>query len=134
MKTLVPMAVVPFVATACAIAPLAGLSESGNDRVVVRVGYGLFGPSVEVAEASAGLVARDHCGALGKTNRLVWSRRESGDGRRGEFILFFACEREDERFPDRRAPGPATAEDIRELARPMIETSHAEARRHRTSP
>lgn len=130
MKTLAPIAVVLFVA-GCAITPLAELSESGNDRVVVKVGYGFFGPSVDVAEASAGLVARDHCGSLGKTNQLVWSKREPSDGHSGEFILFYACERDDERFSDRRAPGPTTTEDIRELALPMIETSNAEARRHR---
>lgn len=133
LKTLAPMAIVLGVAAGCAIAPQAELSESGNDRAVVRVGYGLFGPSVDIAEASAGLVARDHCESLGKTNQLVWSKRESRDGPSGEFILFYACERVDERFSDRRAPGPTTTEDIRELARPMIETSHAEARRHRTS-
>lgn len=113
------------------MAPNATLTDSANDRVVVRIGYGLLGPPIEVAEASTGLLARDHCEALGKTHELVWSKREGKDKRSGEYIFFYACEREGERFSDRRAPGPTTTEDIRELALPMIETSNAEARRHR---
>jgi len=115
----------------CAIAPGAVLSDSAGDRAVVRIAYGVLGPTVEVAEASTGLLARDHCEALGKTHELVWSKREAKDRHSGEYIFFYACERGDDRIRDRKAVASMTTEDIRELALPMIETSHAEARRHR---
>ena len=113
------------------MAPSATLSEASGDRAVVRIGYDVISPGIEVAEASAGLVAKDHCEALGKSYELVWSKREAGDRRRGEYVFFYACERQDDRFRDRKAIDPTPAKDIRDLALPMIETSHAEARRHR---
>ena len=113
------------------MAPNATLTDSANDRAVVRIGYGLLGPPIEVAEASTGLLARDHCEALGKTHELVWSKREAKDKRSGEYIFLYACERPGDRLPDRKAAVPARAEGLRELALPMVETSHAEARRHR---
>lgn len=113
----------------CAIAPGTVLSDSAGDRAVVRIAYGVLGPTVEVAEASTGLLARDHCEALGKTHELVWSKREATDRHSGEYVFFYACERED-RIRDRKAVASTTTEDIRELALPMIETSHGEARRH----
>lgn len=121
----------PLAATGCALAPSATLSDADSDRAVVRIGYDVLGPGIEVAEASSGLVAKDHCEALGKSYELVWSKREAGDRRRGEYVFFYACERKDERVRDRKAIDPTPAKDIRDLALPMIETSHAEARRHR---
>lgn len=117
--------------TGCAIAPSALLSDSGDDGAVVRVEYGVFGPSVEVAQASAGLVARNHCESLGKTYGLISLKREPQHGDGGEYVLLYACERADERLVDRRRAGPSDTEGLREVALPMIETSHAEARRHR---
>ena len=111
--------------------PSAMLTDFGNEGAVVRVEYGPFGPSVEVAEASAGLVARDHCESLGKTYELISLKREPQDDVGGEYILLYACERADERLVDRRRAGPSDTEGLREVALPMIETSHAEARRHR---
>ena len=113
------------------MAPSATLTDSANDRAVVRLGYGVFGPPAEVAEASTALLARDHCEALGKIHELVWSKREARDSHSGEYIFLYACERPGDRLRDRKAVAPRTAEGIRELALPMIETSHAEARRHR---
>ena len=113
------------------MAPSATLPDAGGDRAVVRIGYDVIGPGIEVAETSAGLVAKDHCEALGKSYDLVWSKREARDHRRGEYVFFYACELQEERLRDRRAIDPTPAKDIRELALPMIETSHAEARRHR---
>lgn len=121
----------PLAATGCALAPSATLTDAEADQAVVRIGYDVFGPDIEVAEASSGLVARDHCEALGKSHELVWSKREARDRRRGEYVFFYACERQEERFRDRKAIDPTPAKDIRDLALPMIETSHAEARRHR---
>ena len=120
-----------LLATGCAVAPPAMLSDLGEDGAVVRVEYGVLGPSVEVAEASAGLVARDHCESLGKRYELISLKRAPKDGDGGEYVLLYACGHADERLPDRRRPGPADTEDLREVALPMIETSHAEARRHR---
>ena len=117
--------------TGCAIAPSAMLSDFGDDGAVVRVEYGVLGPSVEVAEASAGLVARDHCESFGKTYELISLKRAPRDGHGGEYVLLYACERADERLVDRRRAGPSDTEGLREVALPMIETSHAEARRHR---
>ena len=124
-------AVAALVATGCAMAPSATLSDFGADGAVVRVEYGVLGPSVEVAEASAGLVARDHCESLGKTYELISTKREPQDDDGGEYVLLYACERADERIADRRRAGQSDAEGLREVALPMIETSHAEARRHR---
>ena len=113
------------------MAPAATLSDSGPDGAVVRVEYGVLGPSVEVAEAIAGLLARDHCESLGRTNELIASKRElQGDGI-GEYVIYYACERPGEGVPERRRAGPAYTDDLREIALPAIETSHAEARRHR---
>lgn len=113
------------------MAPSATLSDFGDDGAVVRVEYGVLGPSVEVAEATAGLIARDHCESLGKTNELIASKREPQDDGVGEYVLYYACERPGERVPDRRRAGPSDTDGLREVALPMIETSHAEARRHR---
>ena len=113
------------------MAPAATLSDSGPDGAVVRVEYGVLGPSVEVAEATAGLVARDHCESLGKTNELIASKREPQDDGVGEYVVYYACARPGERVPDRRRVGPSDTDGLREVALPMIETSHAEARRHR---
>ena len=113
------------------MAPSATLTDAGGDRAVVSIGYDVLGPGIEVAEASAGLVAKDHCEALGKSYELVWSKREAGDRRRGEYVFYYACERQGERVRDRKAIDPTPTEEIRDLALPMIETSHAEARRHR---
>lgn len=107
------------------------LADAAHDRAVVRIGYDVLGPSIEVAEASTGLVARDHCEAQGKRHELVWFRRQAQERHRGEYVFFYACERTEDRLRDRKAARPATAEDLHELARPAIETSHAEARRHR---
>ncbi len=130
-KTFARGGVAALLATGCAVSPSVAVSEFGNESAVVRVEYGLLGPSIEVAEASAGLVARDHCEALGKTNELIASRREPQDRVSGEYVLYYVCERTDERVPDRRPAGLPDTEGLREVALPMIETSHAEARRHR---
>ena len=124
-------AVAALLATGCAMAPSATLSDFGDTGAVVRVEYGVLGPSVEVAEASAGLVARDHCESLGKTYELISLKRAQRDGDGGEYVLLYACERSDGRVPDRRRAGPSDTDDLREIALPSIETSHAEARRHR---
>ena len=113
------------------MAPSATLADASGDRAVVRIGYDVIGPGIEVAETSADLVAKDHCEALGKSYELVWSKREARDRRRGEYVFFYACERQEERLRDRKAIDSTPDKDIRELALPMIETSHAEARRHR---
>ena len=131
VKTFARGTVAALLATGCAVSPSLTVSEFGNESAVVRVEYGLLGPSIEVAEASAGLVARDHCEALGKTNELIASKREPQDGGSGEYVLYYVCEHTDERVPDRRPAGLSDTEGLREVALPMIETSHAEARRHR---
>ena len=130
-KALLPALLATLLATGCAMAPSAMLVDSASDRAVVRLAYGVLGPTIEVAEASTGLVARDHCEALGKSHELLSSRREATDRTRGEYVFFYACERPGDRRRDRKVLDPAMAEGIRELALPMIETSHAEARRHR---
>lgn len=130
-KTFVSGTVAALMATGCALTPSARLSEFGNESAVVRVEYGSLGPSSEVAEASAGLVARDHCQSLGKTYELISLTQEPQGEDRGEYVLFYACEHPDERTSDRRRAGPANTDELREVALPMIETSHAEARRHR---
>ena len=122
---------VALLAAGCAMTPSVMLTEFGNESAVVRVGYGPFGPSVEVAEASAGLVARDYCESLGKTYELISLKREPQDDDGGEYVLLYACERADERLVDRRRAGSSDTEGLREVGLPMIETSHAEARRHR---
>lgn len=121
----------PLAATGCALAPSATLTDADANRAVVRIGYDVLGPDIEVAEASSGLVAKDHCEALGKSHELVWSKREVRDGRRGEYVFLYTCGRQEDRFRDRKAIDRTPAKDIRDLAVPMIETSHAEARRHR---
>ena len=111
--------------------PSVALSDFGPDGAVVRVEYGAFGPSVEVGKASADLVARDHCESLGKTYELLVSMREPQDDGVGEYVLYYACARPGERIRDRRRAGLSDTDGLREVARPMIETTHAEARRHR---
>ena len=120
-----------LLAAGCAMAPSATLSDFGDDRAVVRVEYGVLGPSVEVAEATAGLLARDHCESLGRTNELIASKREPQGDSIGEYVLYYACERPGERVRDRRRVGPSDTDELRDVALPAIETSHAEARRHR---
>ncbi len=131
VKTTGCLLLMALATTGCALAPSAILTEAGGDRAVVRLDYGVLGPGSEVAEASAGLVAQDHCEALGKAHELIWSRREARDALGGAYVFFYACERQEERDHDRKAIDPTSARDIRDLALPMIETSHAEARRHR---
>ena len=101
------------------MAPSATLTDAGGDRAVVSIGYDVLGPGIEVAEASAGLVAKDHCEALGKSYELVWSKREAGDRRRGEYVFYYACARQrthgsetarqSTRRPSRRHPRPGSA-------------------------
>lgn len=134
LRILVPVAlaalVILVIIAGCSIAASARLTDSAHDRAVVRVGYNLLGPTMEVAEPSTALLARDYCEGLGKTHELIGSKREEEERGAGEYVFYYACVRTDERFSDRSAV-KRTDEDIRELSRPMIETSHAEARRHR---
>lgn len=130
-RILVPVALAALVTVAgCSITASARLTDSAHDRAVVRVGYNILGPTMELAEPSTALLARDHCEGLGKTHELIGSRQEVEERGAGEYVFYYACVRTDERFTDRSAV-KRTDEDIRELSRPMIETSHAEARRHR---
>ena len=130
-KTLGFLALLALAAAGCAMAPAASLTDASRDGAVVRIGYDVLGPSIEVAGASAALVARDHCEALGKSHELVWSKQEARDRHRGEYAFRYACERAEDRLLDRKAVVSTAPSDLLELARPMIETSHAEARRHR---
>ena len=131
LGVLLPVALAALVVLAgCSITESARLTDFANDRAVVRVGYGILGPTMEVAEQSTALLARDHCEGLGKTYESIGSRREVEKGGAGEYVFYYACVGKDERFSDRHAV-QRTDEDFRELSLPMIETSHAEARRHR---
>ena len=124
-------ATVVLLTAGCAMAPSVTVSDFGNGRAVVRVEYGVLGPSVEVAEATASLIARDHCESLGQTHELISSRREPQGDDTGEYVIHYACERAGERVADRKRAGPPDTDGLREVALPMIETSHAEARKHR---
>ena len=81
-------------AAGCALAPSATQTDADAARAVVRIGYDVIGPGIEVAETSAGLVAKDHCEGLGKAYELVWSKREARDRRRGEYIFLRAAARD----------------------------------------
>ncbi len=75
----------------CASTPPAPfITQVNSEAVHVEVPYGMFGPSVENAQAASLPLARTQCSATGKTTILISSIRHSGGGY-GWYEFIYRC-------------------------------------------